>query len=187
MSHDVLILSSDYKPVDILTWQQAFTKLLSTDSLEYVYAIDNTILGYNKVIRDGKGNEYQIPAVLRLKNYVHAHNRPAVYSKESVYARDGYHCQYCGRKVHRSQLTIDHVIPKAHWNPKRYSFRCSSFENCVAACKPCNQRKANRTPTQAGMTLIRKPKGLTNAEIFQRKYLLVDNIPSQWRNFVTDV
>jgi 5-methylcytosine-specific restriction endonuclease McrA len=104
-----------------------------------------------------------------------------------VYARDGYKCQYCGQRFKPQHLTIDHVIPKSHWNPKRYSFKCNSFENCVAACIKCNQKKANRTPAQAGMTLLTKPKALTNAEVFQRKFLLEKSIPSQWRNFITDV
>jgi hypothetical protein len=34
----------------------------------------------------------------------------------------------------------------------------TNWENIVCACIPCNTRKANRTPPEAGMRLIKKPK-----------------------------
>ncbi|MEM6447857.1 MAG: HNH endonuclease [Cyanobacteria bacterium J06642_2] len=72
---------------------------------------------------------------------------PAV-NRRSVLKRDSYTCQYCGRT---SRLTIDHVIPRSRGG-------VHSWENVVAACEPCNNRKSNRTPEEAGMPLAYPPK-----------------------------
>jgi 5-methylcytosine-specific restriction endonuclease McrA len=59
-----------------------------------------------------------------------------------------YRCQYCGRQG--GTLTLDHVMPR------RLGGR-DTWENLVAACRPCNQRKGGRTPEEARMPLRRRP------------------------------
>ena len=82
------------------------------------------------------------PVVIRLVSYVHvprdAHRRKI--TRRAVFARDGWTCQYCGS---RSNLTVDHVIPRSKGGT-------SSWENIVASCAPCNRRKGDRLPKQAG-------------------------------------
>ena len=68
----------------------------------------------------------------------------------AVLARDGWTCQYCGSRPGTSELTIDHIKPRSQGG-------ASTWENCVLACVPCNARKANRTPDEAGMKLRRPP------------------------------
>ena len=83
------------------------------------------------------------PFVIRLTSYVRvprdAHRRKI--TRRAVFARDDWTCQYCGA---RSNLTVDHVIPRSKGGP-------SSWENIVASCAPCNRRKGDRTPAQADM------------------------------------
>lgn len=181
--YTVLILNRDYTPHDIWDWKHAMTKYLCTKSVEPVYD-EHGMVQYNRVIRDGSGNEYVQPAVLVLTYYVNAHTGMAPYTKLNIYARDMGTCQYCGEPVSQGHWTVDHVIPRAHWNPRRFHFRLNSFENVVTACGPCNKRKRNRTPQQAGMDLIQKPKRISRAEAFRRKRLLLGKIPDQWKAYL---
>jgi 5-methylcytosine-specific restriction endonuclease McrA len=64
-----------------------------------------------------------------------------------TYARDGRSCRYCGSD---QRLSIDHLIPRSRGGSDR-------ADNLVVACMPCNIRKKNRTPEEAGMTLLPVP------------------------------
>ncbi|HCB04186.1 MAG TPA: HNH endonuclease [Nocardioides bacterium] len=96
------------------------------------------------------------PRVIRLVRYVAAHwlHRPAGYSRTGVLARDRHTCAYCGR--HAS--TVDHVLPQSRGG-------ASTWLNAVAACAPCNHRKANRTPVEAGLKLRLVPYAPTRAQL----------------------
>ncbi|MBL7716059.1 MAG: HNH endonuclease [Bdellovibrionales bacterium] len=95
----------------------------------------------------------RVPAVLRLLSYVPLTRKKQIvrFSRANIFIRDRNACQYCGKVFPKSHLTLDHVVPIVQGGPK-------SWENIVTACKPCNQKKGGRTPTQAGMSLVRKPK-----------------------------
>ena len=71
-------------------------------------------------------------------------------SRKSIMLRDRYRCQYCQRPFETKQLTLDHVVPRSRGGG-------STWENLVACCHACNNRKADRTPAEAGMTLSRRP------------------------------
>ncbi len=77
---------------------------------------------------------------------VYRSTRRVMFSKQNVLRRDRYRCAYCGK----TGTTVDHVQPRAHGGR-------STWLNCVAACQPCNGRKADRTPEQAGMRLDVEP------------------------------
>jgi 5-methylcytosine-specific restriction endonuclease McrA len=96
------------------------------------------------------------PRVIRLVRYVRAHwlHRPAGYSRTGVLARDKHACAYCGRHA----TTVDHVLPQSRGGE-------STWLNAVAACAPCNHRKANRTPAEAGLRLRATPFAPTRAQL----------------------
>jgi 5-methylcytosine-specific restriction endonuclease McrA len=96
-----------------------------------------------------------VPLVIRLVRFVHVpHRFRRQVTNTFLFARDGYRCQYCGR--HRSELrgrhflTRDHVLPLSQGGD-------NSWENVVAACSPCNNKKADRLPREAGMALLTTP------------------------------
>lgn len=184
MTLDVLILNMDYTPFDIWSWKKAMTKLLSSNSVRPIYNGDGEIIRHDKIIRDGEGNEYDLPAVLVLTEYIGVHNDMAPYTKRNIYSRDYNICQYCGVETTPNNRTVDHVIPRAHWNPRRYSFRLNSFENIVTCCRSCNLKKRNRTPQQADMQLIRKPKRITRQQAYKNKLALLTHKPEQWEDFL---
>lgn len=143
MSH-ALVLNASFEPLHIVTWQRAL-QLLFQGKVEVVEESDQEIRTVRFTIK--------VPAVLRLLNYVPLTRKKEIvrFSRMNIFLRDNHKCQYCGKKFHKSLLTLDHVIPIVQGGKK-------SWENIVTACKPCNQQKGGRTPVQAGMHLIRKPK-----------------------------
>jgi 5-methylcytosine-specific restriction endonuclease McrA len=114
------------------------------------------------------------PAVIRLRVYVHvprdAHSRKI--TRRAVFARDRWTCQYCGEE--RSSLTVDHVIPRSKGGP-------STWDNIVACCAPCNRRKGDRLPGQAGMSPITRPR-TPSPSIFV--HVATPRIPSLWEPYL---
>ena len=183
MKTDVLVLNLDNTPFDIWPWQKTMAKMFN-ERVMPIYNQDGTIIKHNKIIRDGKGNVYDLPAIVVLKDWVGTHSRQAPYTKRNIYARDMGQCQYCGVQTTSSNRTVDHVIPRAHWNPRRYTFKLSSFENVVTCCRTCNLKKRDRTPQQANMTLIRKPSKITRARAYHNKLKMLRHIPDPWKPYI---
>jgi 5-methylcytosine-specific restriction endonuclease McrA len=88
------------------------------------------------------------PSIVRLSVYVRVPFKKIVLSRKNILRRDGHRCQYCGRAD--VTLTVDHILPKSRGGS-------DSWENLVAACVSCNNSKGDRTPSDAGMNLLRKP------------------------------
>ena len=84
------------------------------------------------------------PRVIRLLRYVFVPFRSPHVTRRKILQRDG-RCQYCGSVA--GPLTVDHLVPRSRGG-------ATSWENCVAACLACNQRKGDRTPREAGMRLL---------------------------------
>ena len=92
----------------------------------------------------------RIPEVVGLVRYDRLPHTAVTFSRRNVARRDHHACQYCGAQPGWEAITIDHVVPRSQGG-------ASSWTNCVAACVPCNARKADRTPEQAGMHLRKRP------------------------------
>ena len=91
------------------------------------------------------------PEVILLKVYPGIGERSVVFSRKNIFKRDRHTCQYCGAQPGPDALTIEHILPRSKGG-------LSTWENCVLACVPCNKKKADRTPEQAGMKLRSRPK-----------------------------
>ena len=91
-----------------------------------------------------------LPSVIRLVAYRFVPRHTRSVSRKSIMERDGFTCQYCRERLPAAKLTLDHVIPKSRGGR-------TSWENLVACCFACNNRKGNRTPSEAGMELARMP------------------------------
>ncbi len=116
-----------------------------------------------------------IPPIILLVFYDKTPHKDVKFTRENIYERDKNTCQYCGKTVDRKELNLDHIVPR-HLGGK------TTWENIVCSCKECNTRKANRTPQQARMSLIRKPK-----KPFWRPYLdfNLERIPHDvWKHFI---
>ncbi len=160
----VLVLNATYEPVNVCTVKRAVVLLLK-EKAEVVEEADREIHSVNASITR--------PAVIRLVNYVRiprdTHHRKI--TRRAVFARDNWTCQYCGS---RQQLTVDHVIPRSKGGT-------STWDNIVASCAPCNRRKADHLPRQAGMRLARVPR-TPNPEIFIQ--VASPTIPAVWKQYL---
>ena len=96
------------------------------------------------------GGALRVPRVILLAAFDRVPRRHVRFSRTNIYARDRNTCQYCGGRYARSQLNLDHVVPRAQGGR-------STWENVVCSCVDCNRRKGGRTPKQAAMSLIRTP------------------------------
>jgi len=90
------------------------------------------------------------PAIVRLKYYVRIKQVRARFNRRGIFRRDMFACQYCGKVLSASKLTLDHVKPTSVGGK-------STWENCTTSCLPCNAKKANKTPEQANMKLSSIP------------------------------
>lgn len=99
---------------------------------------------------------FRVPSVIRLRRYVNVRRRrrETTMKRARIYIRDRYRCQYCAEHKHASELTLDHILPRAQGGE-------STPPNLVTACIKCNQRKGNRTPEQARMPLLTSQKLLS--------------------------
>lgn len=142
LNKNTLVLNAAYMPIEKVHWTKAFVKVFQNRARAVEY--------YDLIVRS-PGEEYFIPAVIVCIQFARVPRRRMTYSKNLVYERDSYLCQYCRKALTRRDATIDHVLPRSRGGK-------STFKNCVCSCSPCNSRKANKTPVEARMRLIKEPK-----------------------------
>jgi 5-methylcytosine-specific restriction endonuclease McrA len=136
-----LLLSQGYEPLATITWQRAIC-LLTLGKVEVVETYDREIRSVHLVLK--------MPAVVRLINAFRRSRQSVRFSRQNVLARDRWQCQYCGTRKPAEELTYDHVVPRSQGGQ-------TCWENIVTSCVECNAAKANRTPLQAGLRLLRRP------------------------------
>jgi len=93
----------------------------------------------------------RIPRVIVLLLFDRLPKKEVKFTRHNVFERDSNTCQYCGIVFDRTDLNLDHVLPREKGG-------LTTWENIVCSCIPCNTKKGNRLPHQVGMQLIRKPK-----------------------------
>lgn len=142
MLRPVLVLNATYEPINITPARRALGLIIKGAALV-------------EVSRDIKVHkDLELPSVVRLREYRRVPHSTMVMSHRNLYLRDNHTCQYCGVKFPASELTLDHVVPRCQGGT-------SKWENLVVACGPCNHRKNDRTPEEAGMPLLRQPRAMT--------------------------
>ena len=144
---DTQLLNADYRPLDTLSWMEAIG-LLFREKVHVVVEYED------RVVRS-PSLTLPIPAVIVLRKY-QKHTPPVKFTRSNVYSRDGFQCQYCGAscakgEVHIRDLTYDHVLPSSRGGG-------TTWTNIVTSCGPCNRKKGNRLPEEAGMPLRSTPR-----------------------------
>lgn len=135
-----LVLNASYEPLAVVSVRRAVVLVLTEKAV--AEHVDDA-----RVIRSAT-REIPMPLVVRLLRFVRVpYRRRVPWSRRGVLERDRHHCAYCGKRA----STVDHIQPVSRGGAAR------SWLNTVAACPPCNQRKADRTPVEAGMGLLVEP------------------------------
>ena len=164
----VLKLDAAYRPMEIIPWEEAF-RLLFLEKAEVVEEYENAFVR-------STDQEFNVPMVIKLARVVSQKEKFANFSRENVYLRDKYTCQYCGAHGPEITLTYDHVLPVSRGGK-------TEWDNIVTACDKCNRKKGSKTPKEAGMPLMSLP--------FQPKWTpkvaikMKSNDPDEWNNYVT--
>jgi 5-methylcytosine-specific restriction endonuclease McrA len=143
---DTLVLNASFEPLSTVSLNRAVVLVLQ----------DKAVVeqAHPELRMRGAAVDIPAPRVIRLCRYVKVpFRRQAPWSRRGVLVRDRHRCAYCGGRA----TTVDHVLPRAQGG-------ADSWLNTVAACATDNHRKADRTPEQAGMALLRQPFEPTPAD-----------------------
>jgi 5-methylcytosine-specific restriction endonuclease McrA len=167
LQRPVLVLNASYEPINVCAARRALILLLKG-----VASIEEH--GQNLV--HSSRQALKVPSVIRLLEYRRMPHQTRALSRKNILLRDRYTCQYCQKTLPSGELTLDHVQPRSRAGD-------SSWENLVACCITCNNRKGNRTPDEAGMKLLRPPRpfSLHTSRHLMRMLARSDD---QWRKYL---
>ena len=186
MNLPTLVLNKAWVPISITPVKKAISKsmlglalLLDVDDYS-LYSFDDwitlTVDGY-KSIKTTR-NPIRVPEIIVLTEYERFPLRDVRLTRRNLLVRDNFTCQYTGVKIGLDDGTIDHIIPRSRGG-------LSTWENLVMCCKEVNAKKANRTPEEAGLHLLKKPEKPIWSPIYARfARLAAHNVPQSWMKFI---
>lgn len=166
MERHVLVLNRLWQAVNVCSVERALTLLFTGHAAVVHQDEDNNFNTFDftgwRNFSDAAGFDepeavksislrVRIPRVILLLFFDRMPNKDVKFTRQNVFERDKNTCQYCGHKYDRKELNIDHVVPRQRGG-------LTTWTNVVCSCIDCNSRKANRTPEEAGIRLIRKPR-----------------------------
>lgn len=179
-----LILNSDYQPLGIVNWKRAYCL-----SFQQNHNIEIVAFYKNDFIVGANNKKFDVPAVMRTKFFCNIYQYTVKFSRQNLFLRDNYICQYCNMQYDKSKLTYDHVIPKSKWDPRLGHATC--WTNIVTACSRCNRKKADRTPQQAKMQLRTKPyapkKTIRYLPVQRHLYNIKQEMPEEWTTYLMGI
>lgn len=164
MNNRVLVLNNDSSPLMVCSIERAFT-LVYLKKSEMVKSAN----GYKL---HSVTQTFPMPSVIRLNRYVNAPYKGVNLTRQNIFKRDNFECQYCGTK---RDLTIDHVVPRAKGGR-------DTWTNLVTACKKCNAKKGDNSPEEAEMMLRHKPHK-PSYSIFLKDY--ANGQSHEWEEFLS--
>ena len=139
----VLLLNADGETLNLIPWTRAMTMVFLGKVRVYEYFAGVEVRSARQ--------SWPVPSVVGLVKYIFIPgSRKVALTKKNLLIRDGFKCAYCARSLSQSSCTVDHIVPARLGGRKRW-------QNIVVACKPCNAKKADRTPDEARMKLLVKP------------------------------
>jgi len=163
----VLVLNASYEPINICAARRALVLVLKGVASAEEHATNHV---------HSSRHTMPMPSVIRLLEYRRIPMQTRALSRKNILMRDRYTCQYCLKTSPSGELTLDHVIPRSRHGE-------TTWENLVACCHYCNNRKGNRTPEEAGMKLARAPRPFS---LHTSRHLmrLLAKSDDQWRKYL---
>jgi 5-methylcytosine-specific restriction endonuclease McrA len=157
-----LVLNATFEPLCVVSDRRAVVLVLC-ETAEMLHASDAVMRSAHLVVA--------VPSVVRLRRYVRVPYRwRTPLNRRAVFARDGHRCQYCGAPAE----SIDHVVPRSRGGRH-------TWDNVVAACRPCNVRKRDRLLEETSMRLLRQPTEPTGPSWLT---LAVGSVPETWTPYL---
>ncbi|UCH85801.1 MAG: HNH endonuclease [Candidatus Latescibacterota bacterium] len=170
MFEQVLVLNASFEPLNVINWRRAL-KLVFLQKVEVLQESEREVRSAKLAMR--------VPAVVRLIRFVRFRRWDVKFSRENIYTRDKYRCQYCGEKLDARDLTCDHVVPRSKGGQTEWT-------NIVTCCRPCNRKKGGLSPEEAGIRLIKRPSRPSWLVGFQSRFSTHDP-PASWREYLFGV
>lgn len=157
-----MVLNATYQPLCVVPVRRALVLALKGKA-EVVHT--------NGIVFHSESLTISAPSVVRLNYFVKVPLRArASLSRRAVMVRDNFECQYCGGRAEN----VDHVVPKSRGG-------AHTWDNVVAACRPCNSRKENRAPADVGLALRRHPRPPHDSVWI---VVAVDRVDPQWEPYL---
>ncbi|HBU69436.1 MAG TPA: HNH endonuclease [Elusimicrobia bacterium] len=191
MGSDVLVLNRSFYAVQITSWQRALT-LVYTDhasvvdqdyktySFEDWQQLSSMIKTHPSGFVTTPNFKIAIPEVIALKFYDRLPTSEVKFTRRNIYEHYNYRCCYCGNKFSSSELNLEHVIPKSRGGKTNWS-------NIVTSCIPCNLRKGNKMPDEAGMKMLITPNKPKWRGILSLTFGSAIKMKTSWQRFVDTV
>lgn len=188
MTSDVLVLNRNLFAIEIASWQRALTLLYLDRAVvvgeDYQTHDFKNWLELSVTIRENPAGfvwtprlRIALPEVIALRFFEKVPLRDIPFTRRNIYHHYRSRCCYCGGKFSSDRLNLEHIVPRSRGGT-------SGWENVVTACIPCNLRKGNRLPAEAGMRLVIKPsrpKSRPGAVLWVRSPI---RIRRSWQKFV---
>ncbi|MCB0392240.1 MAG: HNH endonuclease [Bdellovibrionales bacterium] len=161
-------MNASYEPIKIIHWQKAILLWLQ----ERVEVLD-----FHSAQVRSISKSYPLPAVLKLKKYINVRGNNGVrLTRQNIFIRDNFQCQYCHEFFSKKDLTIDHVHPISKGG-------LHIWENVVTACNKCNNKKGSKLLTEFGKIPLNKPeepKWLPQTELKYKS----KRVPEAWKQYL---
>ena len=174
LQNRVLLLNgSTWEPLSVITVQRAINLLIAGKAI-----VVEESGNFLRTVRD----KFSVPSVIALRTYINVPRRRAHWSRKGVLVRDEYTCIYCGvqpgtlqkgKVVTKSDLTIDHILPRSRGGKDTWS-------NTACACAACNHKKGDRLPHEVGMKLKWEPKTPRTSYLV----IALGTGPDVWKRYV---
>ena len=166
LDKQVLVLNRLWQPVNTCSARRAFT-LLFLDHAQVVDCDQNQVFSthdteswirHSSALPAARRGElvhsvsqvFLLPKIIVLQSFDRLPKKEIKFTRENVFQRDGFTCQYCDITFEMKELNIDHVIPRDKGGK-------TTWENVVCSCIRCNTKKANKLPAEANMFPRQKP------------------------------
>ena len=188
---DVLVLNRSFFAVQIISWRRA----LSLVYLDHARVVDDEYRTYTfddwrelsaMIAKDPSGYVHTptfrmaIPDVISLRYFDGLPKSEVKFTRRNIYEHYAYKCAYCGHRYSTAELNLEHVVPRSRGGK-------TDWTNVITSCIPCNLRKGNRLPEEAGMKLLVQPSKPqwtgTAAMCFRPGFRL----KSSWQRFIDNV
>ena len=163
----VLVLNSSFEPINVCAARRALVLVLKGVAAPEEHATSQV---------HSARQSMNVPSVIRLLEYRRIPLQARSLSRKNILMRDRYTCQYCLKTFSTNELTLDHVMPRSRKGE-------TTWENLVACCHACNNRKGSRTPEEANMRLAKAPRPFS---LHTSRHLmrLLGKSDDQWRKYL---
>jgi 5-methylcytosine-specific restriction endonuclease McrA len=163
----VLVLNATYEPINITAVRRAVVLILK--------GVATTEEEDGDFVHSSRA-AIRIPSVIRLTQFHRIPYQSRALSRKNILLRDRYTCQFCGRVLPASELTLDHVIPRSRGGH-------TDWDNLVACCHSCNNMKGDRLPDESGLKLRRQPRPFT-LHTSRQLMRMMGRSDERWRKYL---